>query len=128
MTSSRSYLIRAIYEWIVDNDCTPYMLVNTEIDSVVVPTEFIENGRIVLNLGLTAVNNLQLGNEWVEFSARFSGKSQSVTVPTHAVLAIYAKENGQGMMFNDDDPSAPIEPDKITETGKSKKPTLKVVK
>ncbi|MBL4762882.1 MAG: ClpXP protease specificity-enhancing factor [Gammaproteobacteria bacterium] len=128
MTSSRSYLIRAIYEWIVDNDCTPYMLVNAEKDSVVVPVEHIENGRIVLNLGLTAVNNLQLGNEWVEFSARFSGKSQGVSVPAHAVLAIYAKENGQGMMFNDDDPSAPIDPNGVSQTGKPKKPSLKVVK
>lgn len=128
MTSSRSYLIRAIYEWIVNNDCTPYMLVNAEKDNVVVPIEHIDNGRIVLNLGLTAVNNLQLGNEWVEFSARFSGKSQDVSVPTHAVLAIYAKENGQGMMFNDDDPSAPIDPSEVVQTAKSKKPSLKVVK
>ena len=128
MTPSRSYLIRAIYEWIIDNDCTPFMLVNTEKESVVVPVEFIENGRIVLNLGLTAANKLQLGNEWVEFSARFGGKNQDIIVPVHAILAIYAKENGQGMMFTEDDSPSPINPDEILQAGKSKKPSLKVVK
>ena len=131
MTSSRPYLIRALYDWIVDNGLTPYLLVNAERSNVQVPEEHVHEGRIVLNINPMAVRNMQLGNELIEFSARFSGVGHQVRVPPPAVLAIYAKENGQGMAFGDDDdnseppsPTAPTTPEKSG----SKRPHLKVVK
>ncbi|RKZ86690.1 MAG: ClpXP protease specificity-enhancing factor [Candidatus Parabeggiatoa sp. nov. 3] len=99
MTSMRPYLLRALYEWIVDNGLTPYLLVNADHDQVEVPRQFVENGQIILNIAPMAVQGLTLDNEWVSFSARFSGRSFSVFVPVLAVLAIYAKENGKGMFF-----------------------------
>lgn len=127
MTSNRPYIIRAFYEWIVDNNLTPYLLVNTARDDVVVPLDYIEEGRIVLNVNPGAVQRLDLGNEWIQFSARFSGKSMNLSFPPAAVLGIYAKENGKGMLF-------PDEPDEETPSGDDPKPkgpvrpTLKVVK
>lgn len=102
MTPSRPYLIRAIYQWIADNGATPHLLVDASTDDVRVPREFVENNKIILNIGPMAVHGLTLGNELVEFSARFSGKSRKVSVPMQAVLAIYARENGQGMVFNEE--------------------------
>jgi stringent starvation protein B len=99
MTSNRPYLLRAIYDWISDNDLTPYILVDAAVDGVRVPPQVIKNGQVVLNLAMRAVANLDLGNEWISFSARFSGISQTINIPVHAVLALYAQENGQGMMF-----------------------------
>lgn len=109
MTSSRPYLIRALYEWIVDNGFTPYMLVDTSLDVVEVPRAFVENGRIILNISPEATHSLVLGNEAVTFNARFSGTAMDVHVPVISVLAIYARENGQGMMFGeqDDNPTDP---------------------
>ena len=103
MNSSRPYLIRAIYDWIVDSGLTPYMLVNAGIANVTVPTQYIEDGKIILNINPQAVRGLELTNEWVMFSARFSGVSMDVSLPPHAVLAIYAKENGRGMVFSDEE-------------------------
>ena len=124
MTSSQPYLLRAIFEWIVDNDMTPYILVNADMDNIHVPRQYVENGKIVLNLAPQAVNDLQLTNEFVMFNARFSGKSMEVSFPITAVLAIYAKENGQGMVFSegDDDQPPPDDSDKV------KKPHLTLVK
>lgn len=102
MTSSRSYLIRAIYQWIVDNGATPHLLVDASYPGVVVPKQYVENNKIILNIGPLAAHGLILGNDQVEFSARFSGQTLSVIVPTPAVLAIYARENGQGMVFNEE--------------------------
>lgn len=129
MTSSQPYLLRAIYEWIVDNDMTPYVLVNAEMENTHVPHQYVEDGKIVLNLDPNAVNNLQLANEYVMFNARFAGKSMEVHFPITAVLAIYAKENGQGMVFSesDDDQPPPTEPTP-DDSDKSKKPSLKLVK
>ncbi|PID63296.1 MAG: ClpXP protease specificity-enhancing factor [Gammaproteobacteria bacterium] len=111
MNSSRPYLIRALYEWIVDNGFTPYMLVDTSQDSVEVPSAFVEDGRIILNVSPEATHSLVLGNDEVSFNARFSGTAMDVRVPVGAVLAIYARENGQGMMFGDhDDPTPPSDP------------------
>ena len=107
MTSSRPYLIRALYEWIVDNGHTPYMLVDTALDVVEVPRAFVENGRIILNISPEATHSLVLGNEAVTFNARFSGTAMDVHVPVSSVLAIYARENGQGMMFGDQDDTPP---------------------
>ncbi|MDH3354874.1 MAG: ClpXP protease specificity-enhancing factor [Chromatiales bacterium] len=130
MTSSRPYLIRALYEWISDNDMTPYILVDAEYENVVVPLEYVEKGKIVLNISLGAVENLTLGDEAVELDARFSGKPMQVHAPVQAVLAIYARENGKGMVFGeedggDDDPSP--SPEKL-DSIKSKRPKLHVVK
>ncbi len=99
MSSNRPYLLRAIYDWITDNGLTPYILVDAAADGVQVPVQVIKNGQVVLNLAMRAVANLDLGNEWISFQARFSGASHSIHVPVRAVLALYAQENGQGMMF-----------------------------
>ncbi len=131
MNSSRPYLVRAIYEWIVDNHLTPHLLVNTEIDGVVVPEQFIEDGKITLNINPSAVKSLQLGNEQIQFSARFSGKPMNLYVPVHAVLAVYARENGRGMVFNESaDPfGSPEPPENQPDKRKSKpKPGLTLVK
>ncbi|MDX1610387.1 MAG: ClpXP protease specificity-enhancing factor [Halofilum sp. (in: g-proteobacteria)] len=102
MNSSRPYLLRAIHQWIVDNDCTPYLLVNANAAGVVVPREYIENEKIILNISPTAAHNLALGDEEVVFNARFGGRPMEVVAPVPAVLAIYARENGQGMLFTDE--------------------------
>jgi stringent starvation protein B len=123
MTPSQPYLVRAIYEWIVDNELTPYVLVNAENDESHVPQQYVENGKIVLNLGPVAVNDLEMANDFIAFHARFGGKAMNVSFPLSAVLAIYAKENGQGMVFNEsDDENPPPEPDKPS------RPSLKLVK
>lgn len=99
MSSNRPYLLRAVYEWISDNGLTPYLLVDARQTGVRVPTHAIKDGQVVLNVAMRAVAELEIGNETVRFSARFNGVSQQVHVPVSAVLAIYAQENGQGMMF-----------------------------
>jgi stringent starvation protein B len=129
MNSSRPYLIRALYEWIVDNKMTPYILVNAMDEGVRVPEQFIEDGKIVLNTSPNATQGLILANQFIEFSARFSGAEMMVSVPTMSVLAIYARENGQGMMFAEeeggDEPTPTSPGDSPTE---GKKPTLTLVK
>lgn len=105
MTPSKPYLMRALYEWIVDNECTPYMLVAAEAPGVMVPEGFAEDGQIVLNLSPTAVRTFIMNNEVVSFEARFAGTSHQLLVPVHAVLAVYARENGQGMFFEPEMPS-----------------------
>ena len=99
MTSNRPYLLRAMYDWISDNGLTPYILVDAAAPGVQVPKSAIKDGRVVLNVAARAVTQLELGQERVSFVARFSGVSQSVEVPMASLLAIYAHENGQGMMF-----------------------------
>ena len=106
MTSNRPYLIRALYEWILDNRMTPHLLVDAAHPLAVVPERFVQGGKIVLNIGPTAVRALVLGNERIDFDARFSGVSMDVEVPVDAVLGIYARENGRGMLFPDEDPQA----------------------
>jgi stringent starvation protein B len=103
MSSNRPYLLRAIYDWISDNNLTPYVLVDAGFEGVRVPPQVIKNGQVVLNLAMRAVANLDLGNEWISFQARFSGVSQSIHIPVQAILALYAQENGQGMMFPADE-------------------------
>jgi len=99
MTSMKPYLIRAMYEWMADNYLTPHIVVDTEEEGVEVPEAYIRDGKIVLNIAMDAVRNLELGNEWISFSARFSGRSMMIHVPIKAVQVIYAKENGQGLPF-----------------------------
>lgn len=103
MTSNRPYLLRAIYDWVSDNNLTPYVLVDATAEGVRVPPQVVRDGQVVLNLAMHAVADLDLGNEWINFKARFSGASHAVSFPVNAVLAIYAQENGQGMMFAEDD-------------------------
>jgi len=103
MTSSRPYLVRAMYQWIVDNGMTPHLLVNADYEHCVVPKGHINDGKIVLNIAPMAVQSLTLGDEEISFSARFGGQAESILVPVPAILAVYARENGQGMMFSDDD-------------------------
>ncbi len=127
MTSSRPYMVRALYEWIIDNDMTPYLLVDATITGVQVPHQFIEEGKIVLNVSPSATEAMILGNQLIEFSARFSGAEQIVSVPTEAVLAIYARENGQGMLFADENDQGDTPPDGEPPSP-SNKPQLRVVK
>lgn len=128
MTPSRPYLIRAINEWILDNSLTPYLLVDASAAGVMVPEQHVENGKIVLNINPHAVRDLIIGNTEITFRARFSGSAMDVVAPIGAVLAIYAQENGRGMMFteeeNEPEPPGGTEPP----SGKSSRPALKVVK
>ena len=103
MTSSRPYLLRAMYDWISDNGLTPHLLVDATRPGVQVPPQSVKDGQVVLNVAMRAVANLDLGDDRIRFQARFGGVSQAVVCPIGAVLAIYARENGQGMMFSADD-------------------------
>ncbi|MCP1338673.1 ClpXP protease specificity-enhancing factor [Idiomarina sp. M1R2S28] len=136
MTPKRPYLLRALYEWIVDNDLTPHLVVDATIVGTVVPQNFVSEGQIVLNISPTAVQGLQLADHEVRFNARFGGQPMQVIVPMTAALAIYARENGAGAMFE-----AEPELDKMPELDEEdkgsddaeqksakKKPNLKVVK
>ncbi len=102
MTSQRPYLLRALHEWISDNGLTPHLLVNARFPGLHVPPQAIKDGQVVLNIAERAVHMLSLGNEYVTFNARFGGVSHEVFVPVGAVLAIYARETGQGMALPDD--------------------------
>ncbi|MBN9367210.1 MAG: ClpXP protease specificity-enhancing factor [Comamonadaceae bacterium] len=97
-TSTRPYLIRALYEWCTDNGFTPYVVVRVDA-SVQVPREYVKDGEIVLNVSYDATSALQLGNDYIEFKARFGGQPREIIVPVDHVVAIYARENGQGMAF-----------------------------
>jgi len=132
MTSNRPYLIRSIYDWIVDNDLTPYLLVNAEFPGVEVPQEHVNGGRIVLNISPKASRGLHLENDRIVFTARFSGLATQIFVNPAAVIAIYAKENGRGMEFGEDYdalvPTAPPTPSSSSENKGRSKPALKLVK
>jgi len=99
MTTRRPYLIRAFNEWILDNGMTPYLSVNADYKDTEVPGDYVIDGEIVLNISPTSVHNLELGQEFILFDARFSGRSHQIVIPVKAVLAIFAKENGEGMAF-----------------------------
>ena len=128
MKARRPYLLRAIHEWITDSLCTPHIVVDAGISGVEVPRQFVQDGKIVLNVSWTATANLRMTNDDVSFSGRFGGTSMSVHVPISAVLAIYARETGQGMIFNDDDAGPPLPPageraDAAASKAKDDKPT-----
>ena len=131
MTPSKPYVIRAIYDWIVDNNCTPHVLIDAAADGVVVPDDYVTDGQIVLNISPAAVVSLQLGNDAVSFSGRFGGIPLDVLLPLDSVLGIYARENGQGMIFDEDDElgdrTPPPDPDPIG-PGSARRPSLKLVK
>ena len=136
MTSNRPYLLRAMYEWIADNGMTPYILVDAAAPGVNVPKSAVKDGRVVLNVAARAVAQLELGKDQVRFMARFSGVSQLVEAPMAAILAIYAQENGQGMMFPADEGDTPPPAPEGPGTGPSgdapdrpkRSPHLRVVK
>ncbi len=125
MTPLKPYLIRSVYEWIVDNDLTPHLLVNAENNKGNLPVDYIEDGKIVLNMRPQAIDALSLGNELIEFNARFSGKAMTITASVNAVMAIYAKENGKGLVF---DQESSAEDETPPEQPPPSKPTLRVVK
>ncbi len=110
MSSQRPYLLRALYEWIADNGMTPHVLVNAAMSGVRVPLHAVKEGRIVLNIAERAVAKLELGNDLLRFTARFAGVSQVVSVPLEAVIAIYARETGQGMALPEELRAAPSPP------------------
>ncbi|RYU70014.1 ClpXP protease specificity-enhancing factor [Aliivibrio finisterrensis] len=99
MMPRRPYLLRAFYEWIVDNELTPHLVVDATMNGVRVPEEFVQDGQIVLNVAPHSVGNLEMGNEAVTFNARFGGRPHSLILPLYAIQAIYARENGTGTMF-----------------------------
>lgn len=128
MISNRPYLIRALFEWLVDSGLTPHLLVEAQGNDVVVPFQYVEDGRIVLNISPNAVQNLQLGNELITFNARFGGVPMDVRIPPEAVLGIYAREDGRGMLFPDDQETGTDKtPDGEPEPPRDR-PSLKVVK
>lgn len=131
--SRRPYLIRAIHEWACDNGHTPHLLVSSEYPGVVVPREFVQDGRITLNISPVAVQSLDLQSEPLWFSARFSGRPFDVQVPSGAVLAIFARENGEGVIFGETEPADPQATPPATEPEPPKppkpgRPNLRVVK
>ena len=130
MTPSKPYVVRAIYDWIVDNSCTPHVLIDAQNEGVIVPLDYVTEGQIVLNISPTAVVSLNLGNDAIAFSGRFGGVPMDVFLPLDSVLGIYARENGQGMIFEDDDDldgsNPPPEPDPISPRS-GQKPSLKLV-
>jgi stringent starvation protein B len=129
MTSNRPYLIRALYEWLVDNDLTPYLLVDATRDAVQVPARYVEEGRIVLNVSPSAVRGLSLGNELIAFEARFGGAAHAISLPPAAVLGVYARENGKGMLFPEEAmDESPQPPEPGGAPPRNAKPALKVVK
>ena len=124
MKSSRPYLVRALYEWILDNGCTPYLLVDATVAGVEVPQQYVKNGQIVLNVAPGAVAGINMSNDDIRFRGRFSGVAIDVFVPIGAVLGIYARENGQGMVFEPEQAPPPSSDDEP----RSGKPSLRVVK
>ena len=129
MTSNRPYLLRALFEWIVDNGMTPHILVDGGAEGIDVPDQAVQKGKVILNIDHSAVRDLDLGNDWLTFKARFSGNEHNVAVPIDAVLAIYAKENGQGMMFaHDDETLPPTDPGSDPDIQPAKRPHLTIVK
>lgn len=145
LPSNKPYLLRAIYEWIVENNATPHVALFAENPDVLVPEQFVDDGKIILNISPTAAQGLVIDNDSLSFSARFGGKPFNVYAPISAVLALYASENGEGLSFDlepfDDTPPEDPSPTKMesVDTGgkkpsdskksqKSKRPSLKVVK
>jgi stringent starvation protein B len=127
MTPLKPYLVRAVYDWLVDNDMTPYLLVDANQVGVEVPQSFVKDGKIILNIRPQAVQDLALEEHAVIFTARFSGKPVNIYVPMVAVLALYAQENGRGMVFDQEDDGPPPEEPPEKEPP-PKKPFLRVVK
>ena len=137
MKPRRPYLLRALHEWITDSGSTPHIVVDATVEGVIVPRQHVKDDKIILNVSFTATQMLKLGNDFLAFEARFNGKSFPVNVPIRAVLGIYARETGQGMIFPEGDaepdpndtspPPAAGAPEKNAPAAR-KRPTLQVVK
>lgn len=131
MTPNKPYLIRALYEWLVDNDATPYIMVDTTQSGVDIPAGIAKDGKVVLNVAHRAVQGLQIDNEYIAFTARFSGVSQNLYIPIQAVMAIYSMEDGEGMMFADSTENSEAgagDADQAADKSSKPKPGLKIVK
>ena len=131
VTSRRPYLLRAMHEWMTDNGQTPHLVVHADTEGVDVPRQYVRDGKIVLNISYGATAALLMRNDAITFSARFNGSPFDVHLPIQAVLGIYARETGEGMVFSETDgdpPSPPSPPPKPTGTDEPKRPQLKVVK
>ncbi len=133
MTSNKPYLLRALYEWLGDNDATPYILVDSEVENVDLPSGIDNDGQVVLSIAQRAVQGLEIANTHISFSARFSGISQNIYIPMQAVMAIYSQESGEGMMFSADHPALSSHEAEPAESipdnsAKTKKPGLAIVK
>lgn len=126
MKSSRPYIMRALYDWILENNCTPYVLVDASLDGVVVPAQYVKDDQIVLNISPDAVVDLLISNEAVAFNGRFGGVATDVYVPVTAVIGIYARENGQGMVFDPEEISGPSPEEPPPK--QRRRPFLKIVK
>jgi stringent starvation protein B len=126
MTALKPYLLRSIYEWVIDNSLTPHLLVDATHPEVIVPVNHINEGQIILNIRPTAIQGLEMENASIEFNARFNGQSTQIFVPMDSVLAIYAQENGRGMVFDSiNDENSNITPE---QNPPPKKPHLHIVK
>ena len=131
MTPSKPYLIRGLYQWLLDNQVTPYILVDASGEDVMVPPGVADNGKVVLNLSPSAIQNFEMTNDYLSFSARFNGVAQDIYCPIASILAIYAQENGEGMMFSADseEKQGPVgEVEDSAKSGKPNKAGLKIVK
>lgn len=133
LASRRPYLLRAMHEWMTDNGQTPHLVVDAGVDGVAVPRQYVRDGKIVLNVSYSATAGLLIKNDYVAFSARFGGTPFEVRLPVHAVLGIYARETGQGMIFSEEDggpaPTPPANPPTRPGGGdEPRRPQLKVVK
>ncbi|KPQ22163.1 ClpXP protease specificity-enhancing factor [Halomonas sp. HL-93] len=127
MKSSRPYIARALYEWLLDNELTPHLVVDATQPGVEVPRQFVQNGQIVLNVAPTAVRDLFMENQAIGFNARFGGQPMQVMIPTPALIAIYARENGAGMVFgHEPELASPEGEESLDDTSSPSKPTLTV--
>lgn len=128
MTSNRPYLIRALYDWILDNDLTPHLLVDARRKDAELPVAYVQDGKMVLNISPSAVRGLVVGNDRVSFGARFGGVAMEVSVPIDGVIGVYARENGRGMLFPDETPRPDMSSDDEEPPPPRERPRLKVVK
>ena len=131
MTSSKPYLIRGLYQWLLDNQVTPYILADASNEDIMIPSGVATDGKVVLNLAPSAIDRLEMTNDYLSFSARFNGVAQEIYCPIASILAIYAQENGEGMMFPADSEDESNSPDKAEGPDKSQKAGkagLKIVK
>ena len=126
LTPTRPYMVRAIFEWLEDNNLTPHIMVDTTQPNVKVPVEYVQDGRIVLNIASRATGNLVINNDFINFHARFGGVSQELWVPMQAVMGIYARENSQGMFFDpteyDNAPQSEINTSQPAESADTQRP------
>ena len=129
ITLKQPYLVRAMHEWMTDNGQTPHLVVAVEGDGIEIPRQYVRDGKIILNVSYAAAHNLDLGNDWIIFEARFAGNPQRVRIPISAVLGIYARETGHGMIFSEEENQ--VQPGPISVKAEVDKPNrahLKVVK